>query len=164
MLRKVLIMIVTVVAMAPVLHAQARKSQGMRMNNVHPGTFIDKSGPTRVSGEGTTTPSGVRYWDLQTGRGDPATKGHAVTVVYRAWLEKDGKEFASSVSDGRPLIFTLGIGQVIHGWEEGMEGMRVGGTRQLRIPPELAYGASGIPDLVPPNSTLIFDVELISLR
>jgi FKBP-type peptidyl-prolyl cis-trans isomerase len=121
------------------------------------------SRPTKVTGEGVTTPSGVRYWDIQTGEGDPATNGHVVKVRYRAWTE-DGKEFASSASDGKPPVFTLGAGQIIRGWEEGMLGMKVGGARQLRIPSDLAYGAAGAPPLVPPNATLIFDVVLVELQ
>jgi len=110
------------------------------------------------------TASGVRYWDIQTGEGNPATKGHVVKVLYTAWVEKGMKEFASSTSDGRVPVFTLGVGQVIRGWEDGVEGMKVGGKRQLRIPPDMAYGSAGAPPLVPPNATLIFDVVLLELQ
>lgn len=120
------------------------------------------SRPTKVSGDGLQTPSGVKYWDILTGRGDPAVRGHVVKVLFSAWVE-NGRLFDSSTSPDKPTIFTLGVGQVIRGWEEGMEGMRVGGKRQLRIPPELAYGAAGIPSVVPPDSTLIFDIELVGL-
>ncbi len=106
-------------------------------------------------------PSGVRYWDILTGTGESATRGHVVKVLFTAWVE-NGKQIDGSASADRPTIFTLGVGQVIPGWEQGMEGMRVGGKRQLRIPPELAYGPAGSPE-VPPNSTLIYDVELVAL-
>ena len=162
-MQKILIAIVVTVAVAAELHAQAGKSQNMRMNNVRPGTFISTSRPTRVTGEGQTTQSGVKYWDIYSGSGEAAMKGHTVTVLYGAWLES-GPMFASSMSDGRPSIFTLGVGQVIRGWEEGVEGMKVGGRRQLKIPAELAYGVSGVPGLVPPNATLTLDVELIGLQ
>jgi len=154
----------TAARITPVFGAQSSTMRIKRMNNVKPGTVAAVSRPTAVTGPGEATASGVRYWDIHTGEGDPAIKGHAVKVLYRAWVENSNKEFASSTSDGRAPIFTLGVGQVIRGWEEGVEGMKVGGRRQLRIPPELAYGAAGAPPLVPPNATLIFDVELIELR
>ncbi len=162
-MRRILIVTVMAVVVPLGVHAQAGRSKAMRMNNVRPGTFLSTSRPTRVTGEGVLTASGVRYWDIHTGDGEPAIKGRAVKVLYTAWIE-NGKEFASSMSDGKAPIFTLGIGQVIRGWEEGMEGMRVGGIRQLKIPHELAYGAAGVPNLVPPNSTLILDVELVALQ
>ncbi len=162
-MRKTLIAIVMTVLLAPLLPAQGGKWKGVRMRNLRPGTVGRVSRPTKVTGEGVLTASGVKYWDIQTGAGAPATKGHAVKVLYTAWVE-NGKEFASSTSDGKPPIFTLGAGQVIPGWEEGVEGMKVGGKRQLRSPPNLAYGAAGIPGTVPPNATLIFDVELIELQ
>ncbi len=162
-MRRNLIMIVLAVIVAPALFAQAGKWKDKRLHNVKPGTFDKASHPTKVTGEGQLTPSGVRYWDIQTGDGDSATNGHAVKVQYTAWIE-NGKEFASSISDGRAPIFTLGVGQVIPGWEDGVRGMKVGGKRQLRIPPSLAYGETGWPPLVPPNSTLIYDVELVALQ
>jgi len=163
-MRKKLIAIAIAVLVTPVFGAQSPTWRMKRMNNVKPGTLAAISHPTAVTGPGVATPSGVRYWDIQTGEGDPATKGHAVKVLYRAWVENANKEFASSTSDGRAPIFTLGVGQVIRGWEDGVEGMKVGGKRQLRIPPELAYGTAGAPPIVPPNATLIFDVELIELK
>jgi len=164
-MHKTLAMVVMAVLITPILFAQSHsKSKPFRrMLNPHAPGIVNIDRPTKVSGEGIATPSGLRYWDIQTGEGEPATKGHAVKVQYRAWVE-NGKEFASSMSDGRPPIFTLGAGQVISGWEEGVEGMKVGGRRQLKIPPELAYGAAAVPPLVPPNATLIFDVELIELQ
>jgi FKBP-type peptidyl-prolyl cis-trans isomerase len=162
-MRKSLFPVLMALLVTPGLLAQAGKWKEKRMNNVHPGTFDRTTHPTKVTGEGHLTASGVTFWDIQIGEGQPATKGHAVKVLYRAWI-KNGKEFASSISDGRPPVFTLGAGQVIRGWEEGVEGMRVGGKRQLKIPPQLAYGAAGVPSLVPPNSTLIYDVVLLGLQ
>lgn len=162
-MRRILLVAIVALFIAPGLLAQAGKWKGKRMSNIRPGTFEKMSHPSKVAGEGVSTASGLKYWDIQTGEGNPATKGHVVKVLYTAWIE-NGKEFASSISDGRAPIFTLGAGQVIPGWEEGVEGMKVGGKRQLRIPPYLAYGTDGVVSLVPPNATLIFDVELIELQ
>ena len=163
-MRKKLIVFVIAALVTPVVSAHSQTWKMKRLNNVKPGTVGAIRHPTQVTGEGRVTPSGVRYWDVQTGEGSPATKSHTVKVLYTAWVENGKKEFASSISDGRAPVFTLGVGQVIPGWEDGVEGMKVGGKRQLRIPPELAYGSAGMPTLVPPNATLIFDVELIELQ
>ncbi len=162
-MRYTLIAIAMAALMAASVSAQLPRRKTLKNMTPRQGTVGTASGPTRVTGEGIETPSAVKYWEIHPGEGSPATRGHAVTVLYRAWIE-NGKEFASSLSDGRPPIFTLGMGQVIRGWEEGVEGMKVGGKRQLRIPPNLAYGTAGAPPLVPPNATLIFDVELMALQ
>lgn len=120
-------------------------------------------GPTRVSGPGVTTPSGLQYWDIRVGTGAVAEKGKKVVVQYTGWLT-DGKKFDSSVDRYRPFVFVLGAGGVIRGWDEGVAGMKAGGKRQLRIPPELGYGAKGMPDAIPPNATLIFDIELLDVK
>jgi peptidylprolyl isomerase len=162
-MHKTLILAVVGVLLAPLLFGQTKPTKQKRMVTSHPGAVVGVKQPTKVTGAAQTTPSGVRYWDIRVGEGDAATRGHVVKVLYSAWVEH-GKEFASSVSDGNPPIFTLGAGQVIPGWEEGVEGMRVGGKRQLRVPPSLAYGASGLPPLVPSNATLVFDVELVAMQ
>jgi FKBP-type peptidyl-prolyl cis-trans isomerase len=120
-------------------------------------------GPTKVTGEPTKTASGLEYWDIKVGAGATAQTGQHVKVDYTGWLTS-GKKFDSSVGTGKPFDFMLGAGQVIKGWDEGVVGMKVGGKRQLRIPPDLAYGAKGYPGAIPPNATLIFDVQLVDVK
>ncbi len=119
--------------------------------------------PTKVEGKPKTKPGGLEYWDIKVGNGPEAKAGQTVTVNYTGWLT-NGKQFDSSV--GRePFKFHLGGGEVIKGWDLGVEGMKVGGKRQLKIPPDLAYGSRGVGGgLIPPNSTLIFDVELLGVK
>ena len=119
-------------------------------------------GPTKVTGFGKSTASGVQYWDIKVGTGPSAAAGQKVKVHYTGWLT-NGKKFDSSVG-GKPFAFQLGAGQVIQGWDDGVAGMKVGGKRQLKIPPQLAYGEKGYPPVIPPNSTLIFDVELMGIQ
>jgi len=162
-MRRESVMIAMAVLLSPLLFGQSQGSKSVKAMQQRTTKVVSVSQPTRVSGEGRSTPSGVKYWDIQAGDGKVAERAHAVKVVYKAWVES-GKEFASSITDGKPSIFTLGAGQVIRGWEEGVEGMKVGGKRQLRIPPELAYGSAGVTSLVPPNATLIYDVELLGVE
>src|ERR1700722_1049744 len=120
--------------------------------------------PTKVVGNGVRTPSGLIYWDIRVGNGETAKEGSRVRVHYTGWLP-NGKKFDSSVDAGTPFDFRIGNGEVIKGWEEGITGMRVGGKRQLHIPPSLAYGADGTPDgSIPPNATLIFDIHLLAIQ
>ena len=120
------------------------------------------AGPTKVTGDGTKTSSGLQYWDIKVGTGRTADRGNTVQVHYTGWLT-NGKKFDSSVG-GQPFKFRIGARQVIAGWEEGVTGMKVGGKRQLRIPPDLAYGKEGYPGAIPPNATLIFDIELLRVE
>jgi FKBP-type peptidyl-prolyl cis-trans isomerase len=120
--------------------------------------------PTKVTGDGVKTESGLQYWDIVVGTGAVAKEGDRVRVHYTGWLTT-GKKFDSSVDAGRPFTFALGNGEVIRGWDEGVAGMKVGGKRQLRIPPEMGYGEGGTPDgTIPANATLIFDVQLLSVQ
>jgi FKBP-type peptidyl-prolyl cis-trans isomerase len=114
--------------------------------------------------EGTevTTASGLQYIDLKVGTGATAQAGQTVTVHYTGWLE-NGKKFDSSVDRGQPFSFPLGAGRVIKGWDEGVQGMKVGGKRKLIIPSNLGYGPRGAGGVIPPNATLIFEVELLSV-
>lgn len=114
----------------------------------------------------TTTPSGLDYEDTLVGSGDLAEQGQRVTVHYTGWLFQDGVQgakFDSSKDRGDPFVFNLGAGMVIRGWDEGVSGMRVGGARTLIIPAALGYGARGAGGVIPPNATLKFDVELLSV-
>lgn len=110
-----------------------------------------------------TTPSGLRYQDLTEGDGAAARAGDSVSVHYTGWLT-DGSKFDSSRDRGTPFTFQLGAGRVIAGWDEGVAGMKVGGSRKLVIPAQLGYGARGAPPVIPPNATLVFDVELLSVN
>jgi len=120
------------------------------------------AGPTKVQGPAKTKPGGLQYWDIKAGTGAEAKAGSQVVVNYTGWLT-NGTKFDSSI--GRePFDFKIGAGQVIKGWDEGVAGMKVGGKRQLKIPPSLGYGAQGAGGVIPPNATLIFDVELLRIK
>ena len=110
-----------------------------------------------------TTESGLQYVIIEEGTGDKAVPGKKVKVHYSGKLE-DGTEFDSSYKRGQPIEFTLGAGQVIKGWDEGIALMKVGDKRQLIIPPELGYGAAGAGNVIPPNAVIIFDVELVDVE
>ncbi len=123
--------------------------------------------PRPAAAAEVTSPSGLRVDDAALGKGAPAQAGQTVTVHYTGWLYEGGKKgakFDSSLDRGQPFSFTLGNGDVIKGWDEGVAGMKVGGKRTLIIPPELGYGAAGAGGVIPPNATLIFDVELLGVK
>ncbi len=115
------------------------------------------------TGSLTTTPSGLQYKDLIVGSGAEAQVGNAVTVDYAGYLT-DKTKFDASIDRGKPFTFALGTGGVISGWDEGVQGMKVGGKRILVIPPALGYGSSGMGGVIPPNATLVFIVELLDVK
>ena len=114
-----------------------------------------------------TTPSGLSYEDTRAGSGASPTSGQTCVMHYTGWLWEKGSKgakFDSSHDRGRPFSFRLGQGQVIRGWDEGVASMKVGGQRTLLIPPDLGYGARGAGGVIPPNATLLFEVELLETR
>lgn len=127
-------------------------------------TWLLISGSNPGTGEEfITTKSGLAYKDLKIGTGQEAKEGDTVTVHYTGRL-KDGTKFDSSVDRNEPFSFPLGVGKVIRGWDEGVAGMKEGGKRKLLIPPDLGYGARGAGKIIPPNATLIFEVELLKVQ
>jgi len=119
------------------------------------------------TGKAMTTPSGLQITDTKVGTGATPKTGQTCVMHYTGWLYENGqkgKKFDSSVDRGEPFEFPIGAGRVIKGWDEGVATMKVGGKRTLIIPPELGYGARGAGGVIPPNATLIFDVELLGLK
>jgi FKBP-type peptidyl-prolyl cis-trans isomerase len=122
----------------------------------------DTQPATQPAANSTTTADGLSILDKTVGTGDEAKAGENVVVNYTGWLQSNGKKFDSSYDRNQPFTFLLGNGDVIKGWDEGVVGMKVGGIRELTIPPALAYGPDG-QGPIPPNATLIFDVELVKI-
>ena len=121
----------------------------------------DNSKPTPVP-KYLSMPSGVEFYDIAEGSGKQVVMGSDLKVNYTGWLT-NGRKFDSSYDRGEPFTFTVGHG-VIRGWTEGVQGMKVGGKRQLKIPADLGYGPRGAPPMIPPNATLIFDIELLEVK
>lgn len=119
--------------------------------------------PAAVTAETVKTPSGLSYQDVKPGTGAAPVSGKRVKVHYTGWLE-NGTKFDSSVDRGEPFAFVVGVGQVIPGWDEGVLSMKVGGKRRLIVPAKLGYGEQGAGGVIPPNATLIFDVELLDVE
>jgi peptidylprolyl isomerase len=123
--------------------------------------------PAQEIGKMTTTSSGLQIEDTQVGTGATPRTGQICVMHYTGWLYEDGakgKKFDSSLDRGQPFEFHIGQGQVIRGWDEGVATMKVGGKRTLIIPPELGYGARGAGGVIPPNATLLFEVELLGVK
>jgi peptidylprolyl isomerase len=152
----IVVLAITLLALAGMAVAQTAPTK-------KPAAKPAPSTPTKVTGAPIKTASGLEYWDIKVGTGAVAQSGQHVKVEYTGWLT-NGKKFDSSVGTGKPFEFKLGESQVIKGWDEGVAGMKVGGNRQLRIPPDLAYGEKGYPGVIPANSTLIFDVQLVDVK
>ena len=112
----------------------------------------------------SAAPAGLGIVDEVVGTGAEATADHEVSVHYTGWLQSDGKKFDSSLDRGQPFQFQLGAGQVIQGWDKGVAGMKVGGKRKLTIPADMGYGERGAGGAIPPNATLLFDVELLGVK
>jgi FKBP-type peptidyl-prolyl cis-trans isomerase len=138
------------------------KPSGENAGSEKAGGSGSTSAPIKVNGSPTTTADGLQYWDVKAGSGATAVPGIRVKVHYSGFLT-NGQKFDSSRDRNEPFVFGLGAGEVIKGWDEGVAGMKVGGQRQLRIPPELGYGSTGAGGVIPPNATLIFDVELLDV-
>ena len=129
-------------------------------------TLVAPHSSAQAQGKMMTTADGLKYIDVKVGTG-PEAKGKTATVHYTGWLYENGakgKKFDSSVERGEPFDFRVGAGEVIKGWDEGVAGMKVGGKRTLIIPPQLGYGARGAGGVIPPNATLMFDVELLGVK
>jgi FKBP-type peptidyl-prolyl cis-trans isomerase FkpA len=138
------------------------KTQSSAQTGKYPIGTLDSTPPT-LGANAVTTASGLQYEDLQVGTGAAAKSGDSVTVNYTGWLT-DGTKFDSSIDRGQTFDFTIGAGNVITGWDEGVQGMLVGGTRLMVIPSTLGYGANGYPPTIPANATLIFEVQLVSIN
>lgn len=150
---------VAVVAVAPEAEEVAVEMSNPEVSNAEiSNTEVAMNGEESV----VTTASGLKYVDLVEGTGAMPNAGQTVIVHYTGTLE-DGTKFDSSRDRNRPFSFKIGVGQVIKGWDEGVSSMRVGGRRQLIIPADLGYGARGAGGVIPPNATLVFDVELLRI-
>ena len=145
------------VLVALAFSAQASKVQGKEDNSKR-SKMMAQANPNAVK-----TPSGLSYVDEVVGSGPSPQSGQTVSVHYTGWLT-NGQKFDSSLDRGAPFEFVLGQGNVIRGWDEGVASMKVGGKRRLTIPPQLAYGASGVGNTIPPNATLVFEVQLLGVR
>jgi len=160
----IIVTLILLVAVAAVIYFVNRNNTAANQPSVS-ATDANLINPARpVTGVGIfSTVSGLQFQDLKVGSGSPAAAGDTVSVHYTGWLE-DGTKFDSSRDKGTPFEFKLGGGSVIEGWDQGVNGMQVGGVRKLFIPPYLAYGEEGLGDIIPPNATLVFEVELLEIK
>ncbi len=128
-----------------------------------PATLKQEIEPIKIPDTAVTTESGLQYVDIKVGEGETPQKGQVVKTHYTGWLIS-GKKFDSSLDRNEPLKFELGVGRVIPGWDEGISTMQVGGKRKLFVPSHLGYGERGYPPVIPPNATLVFEVELLGVE
>ena len=157
-MKRIIVLIAMMALVVAPIVAQQAPTKSTPAGKTAPATKATKAAePAPV-----TTPSGLKYWDLKVGTGTEAVKGKTVSVHYTGTFT-NGKVFDSSVGK-QPYEFRIGAGNVIQGWEEGVTGMKVGGKRKLEIPPDLAYGKQGYAGVIPPNSTLIFQIELLGVK
>lgn len=164
MIKNLLAVCVSLLFMASIVFADDNAQPKKDTTEVKAKT--DTTEVKKMEPEIITTKSGLKYIDHVVGNGNEAVKGMMVEVHYTGWLNDDGKKgkkFDSSKDRNQPFSFLLGGGRVIRGWDEGVVGMKVGGTRELIIPPDLGYGSRGASNVIPPNATLIFEVELLSV-
>lgn len=168
MQKKIIIGLVILVAILGVTallssNEKAPASQDETASTTETAPALEASGTLVTNPKPITMKNGLIIEDTKIGDGDEAKAGMLVAVHYVGTLT-DGKKFDSSRDRGQPFIFQLGAGQVIAGWDQGFEGMKVGGVRNLTIPPELGYGAQGAGGMIPPNATLKFEVELLGVK
>ena len=159
MVKNILIYIILIAVVAVGIRLFIRKGSGPETSPSP--TPTPTASPTPVRSE--TKPSGLKIEDQVVGTGPAAKSGNTVSVHYTGWLE-NGTKFDSSYDHGQPFSFLLGASQVIKGWDEGVAGMQVGGKRRLTIPASIAYGSQGIGGVIPPDATLIFEVELLVIQ
>jgi len=161
--RFIILGLVVLAVVAYAVTACAKKEQETQSAAPAVASPVAGTPATPAASNVVTTSSGLKYEVLRGGNGPVAKAGQTVSVHYTGWLT-DGTKFDSSVDRGQPFSFALGAGQVIKGWDEGVAGMKVGEKRKLTIPSDLGYGQRGAGNVIPPNATLVFDVELLGIQ
>jgi len=154
----------TLLGCAKAVQSEVNQAKGSSEAKYQPAVNVGTKGKKMNKIEYTVSTSGLKFKDEQSGSGAEAQAGKNVSVHYTGTFYPSGEKFDSSLDRGQPFQFKLGARQVIKGWDEGVAGMKVGGKRILIIPPDLAYGSNGIPGAIPPNSTLMFEVELLGVN
>jgi peptidylprolyl isomerase len=162
-MRNVEKLIIVVLLIAGIVIPACSQKENKSMSTEKKSAAVEQKSPTAATDKYVKTPSGLSYLDITPGTGTSPALGKQVKVHYTGWLE-NGTKFDSSLDRGQPFVFPIGAGQVIPGWDEGVMSMKVGGKRKLIIPPQLGYGANGAGGVIPPNATLIFEVELLDVQ
>lgn len=158
-----IIIVISVVAVLALMVYFLIAPQSVSISNTIQSSVFEFGKPTENNPDNTMEQTKLQITDEKTGTGDPVKTGDRVSVHYRGTLQ-EGTEFDSSYKRNQPFSFTVGAGEVIQGWEQGLVGMKMGGKRKLIIPPELGYGSTGAGGVIPPNATLIFEIELIEIE